>query len=901
LNQASRWERVAELFEQTTSLPVDERETFIHTACGDDAELRDELTSLLRAHLAAGPLDAEPAFSADDAPEVSEVGLEVGAYRLLRPISEGGMGSVWLAERSDGVLKRLVALKRPHISWTGALAARMAQERDILATLEHPNIARLYDAGVDAQGRPYLALEYVEGVPISDYCDRANLSLEARLTLFLQVLDAVRFAHAHLVIHRDIKPSNILVSAAGRVHLLDFGIAKLLQDGPNDARTQWAGELTPDYASPEQISGGLITTASDVYSLGVLLSELLCGSRPYELKRSSRGALEEAILEAEPRAPSRNVSARAAQTRGVKLNTLKRLLGGDLDGIVLKALQKRPEARYGTADLLAQDITRHLRGEPILAHRGSTLYYAGKLLRRHKAAAGLGAFALSALIAGAAVALWQAHAARLEAARADQVKGFVLSILESADSDSGAGAATTAVDLLRTASQKVEHELKGRPAIAAELMTAIGYGLLGQGHPEDAVELLQNAIRLSTAANGALDARTLAAQVIYGEALYTLGKNDEAITLLVPAAKRARQLRDSHLEVDALRWLSSAQADKGDVEAGIASARAAVAALEVGPISGGHALRDALQAHLSLANMLNNARQPGVVEEARITQGIAARMTNESSKSATIAAQELLGLGLAREGNVAQALKEIEAAYAAQRAFQGDEHPETEIALEYLANVRLEAGDVQGAVAAFQTDFDSVTRHAADRGPGAVAYANFGLAAALAAAGDWESALPHLDAAVQKFGETQGPTSNLTLRALAARARTLAELGRINDADRAFAQLDTMPFTGTEKAGRDGGLAELRSRQGRHAEALQLALASAEQLKDFPSKTTRAQSQARLGKVQLAAGQPDEAIHSLERSVALYREGQVQESPEFLKASLLLDRARAAPRTGGQL
>jgi serine/threonine-protein kinase len=259
----------------------------------------------------------------------------VGLYQLVRELGQGGMGAVWLAERADGLVKRAVALKLPHGAWRRAgLAGRMARERDILATLEHPHIARLYDAGLTTAEQPFLALEYVEGVPIDQYCaatdSRPALGLRAKLRLFLQVAQAVAYAHGKLVLHRDLKPANILVTRDGYVRLLDFGIAKLLADGEvKETRlTQFAGRaLTLDYASPEQIRAEALAVTSDVYSLGVVLYELLTGSRPYKLKRDSRGALEDAILEAEPPRPSNA----APPENGASLR-------GALDTILLKAL-----------------------------------------------------------------------------------------------------------------------------------------------------------------------------------------------------------------------------------------------------------------------------------------------------------------------------------------------------------------------------------------------------------------------------------------------------------------------------------------------------------------------------------------------------------------------------------
>ena len=405
---AQRWEQLAELFAQLTTVPPDQRAAYLRDACGNDPELQAELVSLLKSHdVGAGPLDAEPKFTPGDTDSVEpqDRGLQVGPYRLIRPIGEGGMGSVWLAERTDGLMKRAVALKRPHVSWIGALAERMAQERDILASLEHPNIARLYDAGITAEGVPYLALEFIEGVPITAYCDRERLPLRRRLELFLQVLDAMQYAHTRLVIHRDLKPSNILVAADGVAHLLDFGIAKIVADGSvkESPLTQFGGRaLTPDYASPEQIGGHPLTTTSDIYSLGVILYELLVGARPYRLKRDSRGALEDAIAEADVVAPSRATKL---------VDVAARDLRGDLDTIVLKALKKAPSERFVTVNDFAADLKRHLNDEPVLARPDAFTYRAGKFARRHRAAIAVACLLLLTLVGGLAGTTYEARVA----------------------------------------------------------------------------------------------------------------------------------------------------------------------------------------------------------------------------------------------------------------------------------------------------------------------------------------------------------------------------------------------------------------------------------------------------------------------------------------------------------
>jgi WD40 repeat protein/TPR repeat protein/tRNA A-37 threonylcarbamoyl transferase component Bud32 len=342
-----------------------------------------------------------------------------GPYRVLSLLGYGGMGSVWLAERVDGLFARQVALKLVHAALKGrVMSERFTREREILASLNHPNIARLIDAGFAEDGQPYLALDYVSGTPLTTYCDDRRLSIRERLELFRQVLSAVQYAHAHLVIHRDLKPANILVTAEGQVQLLDFGIAKLLTEGEakETELTQLGGRaLTPDYAAPEQVAGAPITTAADVYALGVMLYELLTGERPYKLKRESRGALEEAILQAEPLTPSR--AALSEEAAGARATTAKKLgsaLKGDLDTIANKALKKSPTERYATANAFDEDIARYLRGDVVLAQPDSVAYRTLKFARRHWVGIGAAAAVLLTLAGGLAATSYEARVASVQ-------------------------------------------------------------------------------------------------------------------------------------------------------------------------------------------------------------------------------------------------------------------------------------------------------------------------------------------------------------------------------------------------------------------------------------------------------------------------------------------------------
>jgi eukaryotic-like serine/threonine-protein kinase len=334
-------------------------------------------------------------------------GAVVGPYRLIRELGAGGMGSVWLAERIDGTLKREVALKLPRLSWSSGLAERMSRERDILASLNHPNIARIYDAGLDSQARPYLALEYVEGEPIDVYCRQHSLSIKERLKLILQVSAAVAHAHARLVLHRDLKPANILVTHEGQVRLLDFGIAKLMEGELTQETklTQQSGRaLTLDYASPEQIRGEPIGTASDVYSLGVVAYEILTEAKPYKLKRESAAALEEAIALMDVRLASVATADRK----------IKQQLKGDLDAILNKALKKLPQERYGSVTAWVDDLTRCINNEPVSARHDSVVYRLAKFARRHRVAAGAASATALILVVGILGIAWQA----VEASRA---------------------------------------------------------------------------------------------------------------------------------------------------------------------------------------------------------------------------------------------------------------------------------------------------------------------------------------------------------------------------------------------------------------------------------------------------------------------------------------------------
>jgi len=561
--EPARWRALSELLDHALDLPASARDGWLATLEGEAATLRPLLADLLARDARAETgdfIDTLPRI--DDGPLPSQAGLVAGAligpYRLTRELGRGGMGEVWLAERADGLVRRPVALKLPLLAMSrGALAERLARERDVLASLAHANIARLYDAGF-ADGQPYLALEYVDGVPITRYADAHGLDLRARLALFDQVLRAVAHAHANLVLHRDLKPSNILVTPAGEVKLLDFGIAKLLTDGQAQETelTRVAGAaLTLDYASPEHITGASLTTAADVYSLGVVLYELCTGARPYRLRRASRGELEEAILsrdEVPPRqAPLTDAIARA---RGTTVPRLRKALGGDLATIVGKALRKDPANRYATADALAEDLRRCVAGEPVSARPDSRGYRLRKFVARHRIGFATASGVAVALLGATLFSYWQAQAARehartaeREAARAQAVQGFLLDIFRvNSDNqpDPLRARQTTARELLDIGAARIGERLKDTPDVEAEVADTLSDMYSQLGLDAEAGAMTRRRIEALKRTHGARDRVVADALLVYAGTLFGTKEQAQGAAALAEAKDILDALHD---------------------------------------------------------------------------------------------------------------------------------------------------------------------------------------------------------------------------------------------------------------------------------------------------------------------------------------------------------------------
>lgn len=491
-----RDEREEILFLTAAALEESARDEFLVRECADDVELRARVKALLLA--AEGSEKYFDSLSARlggaqffaSTPEVSDVvatGERVGPYTLIERIGSGGMGSVWRAQRSDGRFEAQVAIKFLRIQEGAAAARRFQLEGGYLARLTHPNIARLLDAGISERGLPYLVLELVDGLAIDAYAERHGLSVEARVRLFLHVLDAVQHAHAHLIIHRDIKPSNVLVTARGEVKLLDFGVAKLLSGdaGTEPGVTRELGvALTPEYAAPEQYLDQPVTTATDVYSLGLLLYRLLSGRHARENLGNGAQALLKLATAPDPGPPSAVSMEEPA----------RRALRGDLDNIVGKATAREAGRRYASVAELAADLRRHLEHEPVTAQPPTVTYRIGKFVRRHRGGVAAATLMGVLLISATAMTAWQARVAQAGERRANDVKDFVASIFRGVDPNAlGVARPRTAVEILDQAAHRVDTELAHQPRVQEELRVLIGRSYLGLYEAERALPVLKAA------------------------------------------------------------------------------------------------------------------------------------------------------------------------------------------------------------------------------------------------------------------------------------------------------------------------------------------------------------------------------------------------------------------------
>jgi len=806
---ASTWAELNQLLDAALDQPVRERERWIQTLAPQFDGLKPRLRELLSRAAAVETgdflntlpkLDLHPDDLAQPAVRGEQPGDVIRPYRLLRELGSGGMGTVWLAERTDGLINRPVALKLPHGAWKRAgLAERMAREREILATLTHPNIAHLYDAGLTAGGQPFLAIEYVEGRPIDEYCREQPVDLKSRLRLFAQVANAVAYAHSKLVVHRDLKPANILVTAEAQVRLLDFGIAKLMEEGQaKETRlTALSGRaLTPDYASPEQILGEPLTIASDVYSLGVILYELLSGQRPYKLRRDSRGSLEDAIVQAEPAQPSDVVD-----------RPWRKLLRGDLDTVVLKALKKKPEERYPTVHALLDDIERYLSARPVLALPDSRWYRTTKFISRNKFAISASGAVLLAVLSGAGVAVWQARMALAEQKRAEEVKDFIASIFRDADPWFGPQTAPSAVDLLKRARLKIEARFQNPTPTRFELMNILGESLMHVQDLDDAAAIEESVVEESRKALGAQHLQTLRAHRLLAQVYRARGDPDRSLVELgkaLPALTR-RPGDNPEEAVAGLMDQAGLMMDKGRFDEALTTMGRVLALTEALP--GDWSAQNVVAWKLLAEGFEYKRDKPKALDAAERAYTLATALYQEKGGHPDLINTRLMyARQLADGGDQVPALALIRESVAEARQLFG---PESRAVGEYLQNMAVllaQAGDLRQARAAGNEAATILARHyepeSSFLGP---VYDTNGYVALLSR--DGESSLENYEHAYAIVTREYGPANEITQTVRMYRGLALALAGRIPDALR---ELEAVA-TGYAKTGFSGMAAPLRS------------------------------------------------------------------------------------------
>jgi eukaryotic-like serine/threonine-protein kinase len=822
---AERWPEVEALLDAALDLPAPARAAFLDDASVGDAAVRAQVRRLLDLSGDAERFFAAPAAELGAALLAVHAAGEhagpplghVGPYRVLGEIGRGGMGAVYLAERADEQYRMRVALKLVPLGLdTEHAQRRFIEERQILASLQHPGIARLLDGGVAADGRPYFAMEHVDGRPIDEYCTAHELSVEARLQLFCAVCDAVQYAHSRLVIHRDLKPSNILVTRDGDPKLLDFGIAKLLEPGVTARAEQLTRTgmrlITPEYASPEQLRGDVVSTASDVYSLGVLLYLLLSGRPPYTAPDRRPHELARAILEVEPLRPSAVAPA-----------SLRRRLRGDLDVIVLHALQKEPDRRYASAQALAADLKRHLRRLPVHARPDTVRYRAGRFVRRHRAGVAATAVLLLSLTGGLAGTAWQARQARLQAERAEVARDFLIALFQASDPAESRGDEITARDLLDRGAARAGIDLVRRPELHAEMLGVLGGIYRDLGSYPRAEPLLREAAELRRATHGARHRETAAAQHELAQLLVLMGRRDDAEALHRQALEVRRSLFGAgHPEVAAsLGALAAVIGRGGEHEQAERLHREAIAILSrhfgeehalvadeldrlgsllraKGDFAGAEQVwRQTLELrhrvlgpdHLATATSTNNLalllsdRGELPAAEALYREVLdfdLRRLGEEHPYTATV--MNNLASVLRRRGELDEAERLYRRALAIDRKLHGDAHPKVATVLNNLAAVLRDRGDYAGSERLYREALATFRTVEGDRHP-SVGTAHSVLAAVVYLRGDTAGAERLYRQALAILRDAFPDGHVRTSSALVGLGRLLVETGRAGQAE----------------------------------------------------------------------------------------------------------------------
>ena len=838
------WDQINTLLADALDQPEDARDAYVQEHATDERVLA-EARELLAAHAAAEADDAL-ASPFTDAP----VPETIGPWRPTMRLGAGGMGVVYAAERIDASFRQRAALKLVRPGFGPDFRDRFLRERRLLASLDHPGIARLLDGGLTEDGLPYLAMELVEGEAITTYARTNELTIRDRLGLFLQACEAIAHAHRHLVVHRDLKPAHILVGAseqgAQRVKLLDFGIAKLLDANEEDALTRTTGgPMTPQYAAPEQITGGPVTTATDVYSLGVVLYELLTGQRPYDLAGLSASEAEHVVTGVTPTRPS-------ATTETV---TDTRHLRGDLDTMVMKALAKEPERRYASAEAFADDLQRYLDGLPVRARPDTWRYRAAKFTRRHRVAIAAGSVALAAIVGGAGAALWQANEARAEAAQSDALNTFLLGMLRAADPTED-GRDVRVASLLDRAAEDADSIFADQPDIEGAVRHTLGVTYRELGLYDEAHDQLQLALRLRTRALGGGHRDVVETQNDLAW-LYTLQDDldtaDSLLSAALPAVQALRE-QDFALSASVLSTLGYIRYRTGD-------------------------LAGSAEAHLNAVRVHEGATNTDPVE-------LAAALGN-------------VAIVLADQGKLDEAAAQMERQVEVYRGALEPGNTRIGRALTNLSSVYYDAARLDEALAA-STEAVELFRNATGEDNSEYGWALGGMGSVLTDLERYDDAVAAFTESLQVYEQTLGPEHTRTSSARIRLGRALSEQGRHVAAEphlrQALATLrETVPDDHPVLGNALDGLGRLLIDTDRSREAVPMmreALAIREQ--GLPEgHLDRARSQINLGHALLNAGAASDATPLIQTGARALRAQLGEQDPEFRRAQALLNRSRA--------
>ena len=727
----SSWDRIDAVLDQVLDLSPAARRAALERLCAGDGALQRAVERVLVADESAGSFLEQPAihgaaqFIVEPSPSpVSRIGEHLGPYRLVRELGQGGMGSVYLAERSDGQFEQEVALKLIRTGRaTEEVVRRFRDERQILARLEHPNIAGLLDGGVTEAGEPWFAMEYVEGQPLTAWCDSRRLGVRERLALFEAVCDAVQYAHRNLVVHRDLKPSNILVDAGGRVRLLDFGIAKVLHvatDEPAEGEQTRTGlwVLTPEYGAPEQLRGDAVTTATDVYALGAVLYELLTGQRLHQFERHTPVEIERVVCQTPPVPPSRAVSRpgqhwhrdgrvdviqpdAVAAARGTTPHRLSRELAGDLDAIVLTALQKDAARRFPSAEGMREDLRRWRTGRPVRARRDSFGYRAWKFVGRNQLAVAAGAALVIAVAIGLGATMWQSAQARQEATRARGVTAFLIGLFRVADPEESRGRDITARELLARGVAALDTGLTGDPQTRAELFRALGVIHRELGLYDEADTLLRRSLALGATAFGPNDLATAGLMTDFGSVLRLRGDYAAAESVLVRALQ-IRQARLGRVHADVATTLGELAATAHLAGAdSMARVRYEEALAMDSTVYGAQSLELAADLDNFGAMLLDAGETP--LADTLIRQGLAIRLAAlDSLHPSVLTSLYNLGAVLADRGEHQEAEKIKRLVLDSYRRLHPAGHPDVAFALHSLGKTLEDEGNYPAADSAYQ-------------------------------------------------------------------------------------------------------------------------------------------------------------------------------------------------------